>query len=67
MKREQPEQDKQNHRDYQRVWLKARDKGAEAFAVMGPKADRERRRLEYMADATEARVRELEHNLGDRS
>jgi Lysozyme inhibitor LprI len=67
MKREQPEQDKQNHRDYQRVWLKARDKGAEAFAVMGPKADRERRRLEYMADATEARVRELEHDLGDRS
>jgi hypothetical protein len=66
MKREQPEQDKQNHREYQRLWLKARDKGAEAFAVMGPKADRQRRRLEYMADATEARVRELEHDLGDR-
>jgi hypothetical protein len=64
MKREQSEQDKQDRRDYQRLWLKARDKGAEAFAVMGSKAERQRRRLEYIADATEARVRELEHDFG---
>jgi hypothetical protein len=66
MKREQSEQDKQNRRDYQRLWLKARDKGAEAFAVMGSKAERQRRKVQYMADATEARVREIEHDFGDR-
>jgi len=65
MEREKSEQDKQKRRDYQRLWLDARDKGAEAFAVMGSKAERQRRRLQYIADATEARVRELEHDLGD--
>jgi len=66
MEREKSEQDKQKRRDYQRLWLKARDKGAEAFAVMGSKAERQRRSLQYIADATEARVRELEHDVGDR-
>ena len=60
MEREKSEQDKQKRQDYQRLWLNARDKGAEAFAKMGSKADRERRRLQYITDATEARARELE-------
>lgn len=64
MEKEEPEQDKQKRQDYQRLWLNARDKGAQAFAAMGPKADRERRRLQYLTDATEARARELEHDFG---
>jgi Lysozyme inhibitor LprI len=67
MEREKSKENKQERRDYERLWLKARDKGAEAVAGMGPKAERQRRRLAYMADVTEARVRELEHDLGNRS
>lgn len=64
MEKEESEQDKQKRLDYQRRWLNARDKGAEAFAAMGSKADRERRRLQYLTDATDARASELEHDLG---
>lgn len=66
MEREKSEPDRQKRQDYQRLWLKARDKGAEAFAKMGSTAERERRRLQYMTDATEARARELEHDFGKR-
>jgi hypothetical protein len=62
LEREGPEE-RQKSKQYQRIWLKARDDGAEKFAATGSKAERPSRRLQYLADATQARVRDLEHQL----
>jgi lysozyme inhibitor LprI len=57
------EEEKRQLRDYQRLWLKARDAGAEAFAATESKAEEARHKLQYLADATESRVSELERYL----
>ena len=57
------QEEKRECRDYQRLWLKGRDSGAEAFAALGPKAQRGCRKLQYLADATENRARDLEKFL----
>lgn len=57
------EEEKGEFRDYQRLWLKARDSGAEAFAGLGSKDQRRSRKLQYLADATENRARDLEKYL----
>lgn len=43
----------------QRTWLKLRSAGADGFAVTGAKSERTRRKLQYLLDASEARMREL--------
>jgi uncharacterized protein YecT (DUF1311 family) len=52
---------------YQQLWFKARESGAESFAAMGSKAERQRRKLLYLADATENRAHELEDYLAERA
>ena len=54
------EKEKGGFWDYQHLWLKARDSAGEAFAASGPKAEHRCRKLQYLADATENRARELE-------
>jgi uncharacterized protein YecT (DUF1311 family) len=60
---ETSEKEKAEDRDYQRLWLKARDSGAEAFAALRSKEQRRCRKLQYLADATENRARDLEKFL----
>ena len=60
---ETSEKEKAEDRDYQRLWLKARDSGAEAFAALGSKEQYRCRKLQYLADATENRARDLEKFL----
>jgi uncharacterized protein YecT (DUF1311 family) len=67
LERTEDENEKQNRRRYQQLWLKARESGAEAFAVMGSKAERSRRKLLYLADATENRAQQLEEDLEERT
>jgi len=57
------EEEKAEDRNYQRLWLKARDSDAEAFAALGSKAQRRCRKLQYLADATENRAQDLEKYL----
>ena len=61
------EQEKPERREdlqrYQRTWLARRDAGAQEFSMTGPKSERADRRLVYLADANEARLRELEYHL----
>ena len=54
------EEEKGEFQKYQRLWLKARDSGAEAFAAFGSKEQRRCRKLQYLADAIENRARDLE-------
>ena len=67
LERAEDEKEKQDRRDYQRLWLKARESGAETFAAMGSKAERSREKLLYLADATENRAHELEEYLEERA
>jgi hypothetical protein len=60
---ETSEKEKGEDRNYQRLWLKARDSGAEAFAALGSKEQRRCRKLQYLADATENCARDLEKFL----
>src|SRR5882724_580872 len=57
------QEEKRECRNYQRLWLKARDSGAEAFAALGSKEQLRCRKLQYLADATENRARDLEKFL----
>jgi len=59
--------EKRDRLRYQQLWLKARESGAESFAAMGSKAERQRRKLLYLADATENRAYELEDYLAERA
>jgi uncharacterized protein YecT (DUF1311 family) len=52
---------------YQQLWLKARETGADSFAAVGSRTERQRRKLLYLADATENRARELEDYLAERA
>ena len=61
------EKEKQERRGYQQLWLKARESGAETFAAMGSKAERSRRKLLYVADATENRAHDLKAYLEERA
>lgn len=63
VKREKEEAEKVRVQDYQQRWLKAHDASAEVFAALGPKMESSRRKLQYLADATENRARELEEYL----
>lgn len=47
----------------QRTWLPLRDAGSKEFAVTGAKSERTTRKLQYLTDATESRVGELESQL----
>jgi uncharacterized protein YecT (DUF1311 family) len=67
LERADDESDKQDRRDYQQLWLKARESGAAAFAAMGSKAERARRKLLYLADAAENRAHDLEAYLEERA
>jgi uncharacterized protein YecT (DUF1311 family) len=67
LERAEDENEKQDRRRYQQLWLKARESDAEAFAAMGSKAERARRRLLLLADATENRVHDLEQFLEERA
>ena len=59
--------EKRDRLRYQQLWLKARESGAESFAAMGSKAERPRRKLLYLADATENSAHELEDYLAERA
>jgi Uncharacterized protein conserved in bacteria len=67
LERAEDEKEKQDRRRYQQVWLKARESGAEAFAAMGSNAERSRRKLLYVADATENRAYDLKAYLEERA
>ena len=67
LERADDENEKQDRRHYQELWLKARESGADAFAMMGSKPERPRRKLLYLADTTENRVRDLEAYLEERA
>jgi len=49
-----------NLRESQRNWLKARDKGLQLYLIAAPAAERERRKLQFLADVTAARIESLE-------
>jgi uncharacterized protein YecT (DUF1311 family) len=49
----------QNLRESQRNWLKARDKGLELYLSFAPAAQREQRKLQFLADVTAARIESL--------
>jgi hypothetical protein len=59
--------EKRDRLRYQQLWLKARESRAESFAAMGSKAERQRRKLLYLADAAENRAHELEDYLAERA
>lgn len=59
--------EKRDRLRYQQLWLKARESRGESFAAMGSKAERQRRRLLYLADAAENRAHELEDYLAERA
>lgn len=59
--------EKQDRIRYQQHWLKARESGAVSFSNMGSKAEHERRKLLYLADATDNKAHELEDYLAERS
>jgi len=59
--------EKRDRLRYQQLWLKARESGAESFAAMGSKAERQRRKLLYLADATENLAHEFEDYLAERA
>ncbi len=59
--------EKRDRLRYKQLWLKARESGAESFAAIGSKAERSRRKLLYLADATENMAHELEDYLAERA
>ena len=59
--------EKRDRLRYQQLWVKARESGGDSFAAMGSKAERQRRKLLYLADATENRAYELEDFLAERA
>jgi uncharacterized protein YecT (DUF1311 family) len=59
--------EKRDRLRYQQLWLKARESGAESFAATGSKAERQRRKLLFLADATENMAHELEDYLVERA
>jgi uncharacterized protein YecT (DUF1311 family) len=59
--------EKQDRVRYQQQWLKARESGATSFADMTSKAERQRRKALYLADATDNRAHELEDYLKERA
>jgi hypothetical protein len=59
--------EKRDRLRYQQLWLKARESGAASFAAMGSKAERQRQKLLYLADATENRAHEMEDYLAERA
>lgn len=59
--------EKRDRLRYQQLWLKARESRAESFAATGSKAECQRRKLLYLADATENRAHELEDYLAERA
>jgi hypothetical protein len=59
--------EKRDRLRYQELWLKARESGAASFAAMGSKAERQRRKLLYLADVTENRAYEMEDYLAERA
>jgi uncharacterized protein YecT (DUF1311 family) len=59
--------EKRDRVSYQQLWLKARESRSDSFAVMGSKAERQRRKLLYLADATENRAHGLEDYLAERA
>jgi uncharacterized protein YecT (DUF1311 family) len=65
LERAEDEKEKEERRRYQQLWLKARESGVETFAAMGSKAERQRRKLLYLADATENRAHEMEDYLAE--
>jgi uncharacterized protein YecT (DUF1311 family) len=67
LERAKDEKEKQDRRRYQQLWLKARESGAEVFAAMGSNAERSRRKLLYLGDATQNRAHELEEYLAERA
>ena len=67
LERAEDENEKQDRRGYQQLWLKSRESGAETFAAMGSKAERSRRKLLYVADATENRAHDLKAYLEERA
>lgn len=67
LERADDESEKQDRQHYQQLWLKARKSGADAFALMGSKPERARRKLLYLADTTENRARDLEAYLEERA
>jgi uncharacterized protein YecT (DUF1311 family) len=48
-----------NLRDSQRAWVKARDAGLQIYLATAPGAERERRKLQFLADVTIARIATL--------
>lgn len=67
LERAEDENEKQDRRRYQQLWLKARESDAETFAGMGSESERPRRKLLYLADATENRADELKAYLAERA
>jgi len=59
--------EKQDRLRYQKLWLKARESGADSFAAIESTAERQRRKLLYLADATENMAHELEDYLAERA
>ena len=59
--------EKRDRLRYQQLWLKERESRGESFAAMGSKAERQRRKLLYLADAAENRAHELEDYLTERA
>jgi uncharacterized protein YecT (DUF1311 family) len=59
--------EKRDRLRYQQLWLKARESGADSFAAMGSKGERQRRKLLYLTDATENKAHELEDYLAERA
>jgi uncharacterized protein YecT (DUF1311 family) len=49
----------QNLRESQRAWLKAREKGLQLHLNVALRAERERRKLQFLADVTAARIESL--------
>jgi uncharacterized protein YecT (DUF1311 family) len=45
-----------NLRKAQRTWIKHRDEGAKVYVSLFPAAEKERRRLQFLCDATAARI-----------
>jgi uncharacterized protein YecT (DUF1311 family) len=48
-----------NLRDSQRAWLKAREKGSQLYLNAASPSERERRKLDFFADVTAARIESL--------
>ena len=47
-------------REEQQAWLKARDEGVNIYLAFAPKGEMERRRLQFLADVTAARIEDFQ-------